>query len=224
MPVSTGLKKLDKILGGGLPENSVVLLSGGAGTGKTLLSLKFIMEGARKGEKCCFVSLSEGTEDILRACSKIESLSGIKKYLGKNLAIEHIPLSQSNVNMERFVDILSRYPEIDRLVIDNVNKMLIFSDTKKSYRAYLGEIASSLRRAKSSLLLCETSDDKAIDSGNYEAYECDGVMQIMFMELEEKPKRALSVHKMRYTAFEPKIPHEININSKDITMTENKFM
>ena len=222
MRVSTGLKKLDSLLSGGFPANSVILLSGGPGTGKTLLGLKFLLEGAKKGEKCCYITLNESKEELLRACGSVKSLDSAKKYEGKNLAIESIPMGQSNLGMKRFVDIISNYPKIDRIVIDNVNKLLMFSDNEKSYRAYLIELIKSLKSASSSLLICETDDDDRLDSGGNESFECDGVIQLLFLDLEEKPMRSLVVHKMRYTSFDAKVPHELKMNNDDIVLTETK--
>ncbi len=224
MRVSTGLKKLDGILSGGLPKNSVVLLSGGPGTGKTLMALKFLLDGARKKEKCCFITLNEEREELLKACDSVDSLKAVRKYMDKNLAIEHIPMERSNVTMKRFVEIVANYPEVDRIVIDNVNKLLMFSENDKTYRAYLIELIKTLKSTQSSLLVCETPDDNGLDSGANEAFECDGVMQLVFLDLEEKPMRALIIHKMRYTNFDPKVPHELRINNEDIILTETKVI
>ena len=224
MRVATGLKKLDRLLSGGLPKNSVTLLSGGPGTGKTIVALNFLLEGARKGEKCCYVSLSEREDELVKAAESIKSLSDIKKYLGKNLAIENIMMSASNLSMMRFVDLISKYPELDRIVIDDVNKMLIFSDSENSYRAHLSQLVDNLKSSNSALLLCETESDEKIDSGNKESYECDGIIQLMFLDLEEKPMRSLIVHKMRYTSFDPKVPHELKISNKEIKLTETKVI
>lgn len=222
MKVSTGLKKLDSILSGGFPENSTILLTGGSGTGKTLFALKYLLEGARNKEKCCYISLSETSEELIKAAESIKSLSDIKKYLGKNLIIEHIHMNQNNINMEKFIDILSEYPKIDRIVIDDVNKLLIFSENETSYRVNLIELISKIKRAKSSILLCETKNDTYLDSGGNESFECDGIIQLVFLDLEEMPMRALIVHKMRYTGFDAKVPHELKIDGNDIRLTDTK--
>ncbi len=224
MRVTTGLKKLDSLLGGGFPEKSVILLSGGPGTGKTLVALKFLLEGARLGEKCCYVSLCETDNELIKAAESVKSLSDIKDHIDKNLAIEYLFVSQSNMSMKRFVDTLANYPTIDRIVIDDVNKLLMFSDSEKSYRTYLIELIRNLKSAKSAILLCETKSDELLDSGGNESFECDGIIQLMFLDLEEKPMRALIVHKMRYTNFDAKVPHELKIDNTDIVLTETKVI
>jgi circadian clock protein KaiC len=224
MKVSTGMKKLDAIVSGGFPENSVVLVSGGPGCGKTLFSLNFLLEGARKGERCCYITLSEDKEELLKACDSIKTLRDVNKYIDKNFVIEHIPMGRSNINIKRFVDIISDYPRVDRVVIDNVNKLLMFSASKTEYRSYLSELVKKLKSTKCSLMICETASDDKLDSGGDESFECDGVVQLMFLDLEEKPMRAILVHKLRYTQFDPKVPHEFRVSEAGLDVTETKVM
>lgn len=219
--LSTGLPKLDKLLEGGFPSKTSVLVSGGPGTGKTLFGLNFLLEGARKGEKCYYLSLSEQKEELLRACSKIKSLSDAKKYVGKNLKIERICLGPE-LALKQFANLFAVYPEVDRLVIDNLNKLLIFAETKREYRMHLEDIVCYLKeRVYCSLLLCETEHDE-IDTGNGEAFETDGVLHLSFLELEEKARRMLEIVKMRYTAFQPLIKHNLSISDKALELTKIK--
>lgn len=62
----TGIWGLDDILSGGFSHGHVFLVEGSPGTGKTTVALQFLMEGARAGEKCLYITLSE-TERELRA-------------------------------------------------------------------------------------------------------------------------------------------------------------
>lgn len=221
--VPTGIQKLDKLLGGGFPEKTVILLSGGPGTGKTLFGLNFLLEGARKGERVCYVSLSETKEEIVRACKGIEKLKDVEKFLGKNLAIEYIGLSDSDVNLKMFVSLIREYPKIDRIIIDNANKLLMFADNPRSYRINFSQIIECLKNAGCSLIICET-DGECIDGGNGEAYECDGVVNLSFLELEEKPMRSLTIHKLRYSSFDAKVPHELVIDNSGIRLGETKVI
>lgn len=63
---STGIGGLDDILGGGLSRGRVFLVEGNPGTGKTTVALQFLIEGAKRGERVLYVTLSE-TDDELRA-------------------------------------------------------------------------------------------------------------------------------------------------------------
>ncbi len=221
--ISTGMSKLDSLLGGGFPSETVILLSGGPGTGKTLFALNFLLDGASGGEKCCYVSLGENKEELLRACNGIDKLKKVGDFIDKNLVIESVTLGET-VTLEYFTNIFASYPSVDRLIIDNVNRLLIYAENKRDYRMRLSELVRYLKeRVNCTLLLCETNG-KEIDTGNGEAFDCDGVVNLSFLEFEEKPKRTLEIHKLRYSSFEPKIPHEFVIDGKGLRVTETRIL
>jgi circadian clock protein KaiC len=60
----TGIWGLDNILGGGFTRGHVFLVEGAPGTGKTTVALQFLMEGARAGEKCLYITLSETDSEL----------------------------------------------------------------------------------------------------------------------------------------------------------------
>jgi circadian clock protein KaiC len=62
--LSTGVAGLDDILNGGFPEGHFFLLEGEPGTGKTTLGLQFLLDGAKRGEKGLYVTLSESKAEI----------------------------------------------------------------------------------------------------------------------------------------------------------------
>ncbi len=63
--IKTGIAELDNILGGGLRANRVYLLHGKPGSGKTTLSLQFLLEGIKMGEKALYVTLSETRQELM---------------------------------------------------------------------------------------------------------------------------------------------------------------
>lgn len=79
--IKTGIAEFDNILGGGLTPGRAYLLHGSPGSGKTTLSLQFLLEGLRQGETCLYVTLSE-TKDELVAVAQSHgiSLDGIEIF------------------------------------------------------------------------------------------------------------------------------------------------
>lgn len=61
---STGVAGLDDVLGGGFTPHRLYLVEGTPGTGKTTLSLQFLLEGARRGERGLYITLSETAEEL----------------------------------------------------------------------------------------------------------------------------------------------------------------
>ena len=55
----TGIDGLDNLLSGGLQQNKVFLVSGQAGTGKTIFCLQYVLAGAARGENAIYVSIDE---------------------------------------------------------------------------------------------------------------------------------------------------------------------
>jgi len=64
--VSTGIKKLDELLRGGIPKKFFVAVTGEPGTGKTILCLHFIAKGLEEGEPGIYITTEESRESIIR--------------------------------------------------------------------------------------------------------------------------------------------------------------
>src|SRR6476469_9469803 len=76
--VSTGIAGLDDVLHGGFPRGHFFLVEGEPGTGKTTIGLQFLIDGASKGEKTLYVTLSESQQEIEKvARSHGWSLKGV---------------------------------------------------------------------------------------------------------------------------------------------------
>src|ERR1700709_962666 len=79
--VSLGVSGLDDILGGGLTRDRVYLVEGTPGTGKTTLSLQFLLEGAAHAECGLYVTLSETAVELhALAATHGWSLKSIRLY------------------------------------------------------------------------------------------------------------------------------------------------
>ena len=64
--ISSGNAQLDKMCGGGLFRDSVTLVSGATGTGKTLTVSQFLQGGAASGERCLLLAFEESRDQLVR--------------------------------------------------------------------------------------------------------------------------------------------------------------
>src|SRR5947207_15589616 len=67
--VWSGSRELDEMGGGGFFRDSVILLSGATGTGKTLTVTQFLQGGAANGERCLLLAFEESREQLFRNAS-----------------------------------------------------------------------------------------------------------------------------------------------------------
>jgi len=221
--VKTGIEGMDKLLDGGFPDHTAILVSGSAGCGKTLLGLSYLLEGARNGEKCLYISLNETQDELVKACVNIKALDDIGDYKDQNLVIWHTNLG-FDMTLKEFTRMFLKYPQIDRCVIDDLNKIMISATKEREYRLRLSELIRYLKeRSKTAMILCEAGKDMP-DSGHGESFESDGVIKMGFAEFEEKPKRTIELYKMRYTPIEPRVAHELIISDGGLTVTDTKIL
>ncbi|RLE60078.1 MAG: hypothetical protein DRJ35_04285 [Thermoprotei archaeon] len=58
--IKTGVPGLDEVLGGGIPKDSLFLIAGPAGAGKTVMCVQMVYHNVKQGKKAVFVSFDEG--------------------------------------------------------------------------------------------------------------------------------------------------------------------
>lgn len=63
--VPTGIEGIDKLMQGGIPEGSPILVSGSPGTGKTIFGLQFLYYGARNNDPSIYITFEEPRESII---------------------------------------------------------------------------------------------------------------------------------------------------------------
>lgn len=101
----TGVKGLDEVTEGGLPKNRTTLICGGAGSGKTLLGLDFLINGATHyGEPGVFMSFEETKDELYQDVASLNlNLKGLvskKKIFLDHVVLEHRDIQGSDFNLE----------------------------------------------------------------------------------------------------------------------------
>ena len=101
----TGIKGLDEITKGGFPKNRTTLVCGGAGSGKTLLGLDFLIKGATHfDERGVFMSFEENEDELYKDVASLKlDLSGLvaqNKILLKHVILQRNEVQEADFNLE----------------------------------------------------------------------------------------------------------------------------
>src|SRR6202521_2568176 len=94
---STGIQGFDEITGGGLPTGRPTLVSGGAGSGKTLFGLEFLVRGATQyDEPGVFMSFEETIPDLTQNAASL-GFDLDRLVAEKKLVLDHVHISRSEI-------------------------------------------------------------------------------------------------------------------------------
>ena len=141
---STGIAGLDEILHGGLIANRFYLIDGDPGAGKTTLALQYLLAGAKAGQSCLYVTLSETREELLAgAASHGWSLEGINIVelipedrdltSGDELTMYHPAEVELTETTRRVLEIIERTNPA-RMVFDSLSELRLLAQSSLRYR------------------------------------------------------------------------------------------
>ncbi|MBV8495177.1 MAG: circadian clock protein KaiC [Gammaproteobacteria bacterium] len=144
----TGISGLDEITFGGLPKGRTTLITGGAGSGKTLFGIEFLVQGVRQyGEPGALIAFEETiadlTENVRSLGVDLDELMARRK-----IAIDHVRLERSEIQETGEYDLEGLFVRLAH-AIDSVGAKRLVIDTLEVLFAGLSDLGilrSELRR------------------------------------------------------------------------------
>lgn len=199
---STGDTRLDAILGGGLILNSITLLCGAPGSGKTLLAEKCLFANAGSGQSELYLStVSEPLDKLLRYGESLSffdagMVGGSVIYEGLGSALDD---GGAHGALERIDELVKEHrPAL--VVIDSFKAIRSFVADEGDFRRFLHDLAGRLTaRAISSIWVGEYSAVDAIASPEFAV--ADAVVDLSTKQYGERSIRYLTVLKLRGSEF-----------------------
>ena len=79
--IESGIQGLDKLIEGGFIKNSVNLVAGQTGTGKTLFCMQYLLNGLKKGENGVYITLEQKQDEILQDVGRFGWDVEFQKYI-----------------------------------------------------------------------------------------------------------------------------------------------
>ncbi len=214
MKIRTGIDGLDEVTNGGLVENSIVLLSGCGGAGKTILASQFLVNNAAEtGEKGLFITMEEGRSNIINSLPP-----GLKKTLDQNedkvwfLDLSTIrqlsspdadkdDIASSVLNVEIILEIIETWVKekgIQRLVLDGIASFGLLYEKSTEFRNALFRIVAKLKALHiTTIITTEINDQDRLSRLGVEEFVTDAIIRITHVS----GRRYVEVLKMRGSDF-----------------------
>lgn len=205
--ISTGVEELDRMCGGGYFRDSLTLVSGATGTGKSLLSGSFAQAGIDAGERCLMFSFEESQNQLVRnagswgfdlgkACE--EGTLRIHSQYPERMALEDL-LIQIKSELEEF--------QPRRVSIDSVSALERTSSTK-AFREFISGLSSFLKTTQTAGLFIHTSTKLMGDDVVTEAHVStmsDAIVMLRYFQAGGELRRCINVLKLRGSSHSPEI-------------------
>ncbi|HEU0034100.1 MAG TPA: ATPase domain-containing protein [Kofleriaceae bacterium] len=199
-PARTGIAGLDELLHGGLPRQGTTLVQGGTGTGKTLIALHFLLEGASRGERGVLFTLEETPEQI-RAVARGLGWDLEAAESDGSITIRYsspVELSTDRYLYEARNEVAAL--GATRAVFDSLTTMALGVPSERRFKEMVYAITKHLRAlGVTSVMTHETPQllGNAQLTGDGVSFVADNVILLRYVELAGRLERALSVLKAR---------------------------
>jgi circadian clock protein KaiC len=209
-PVATGVAGLDDVLGGGFTPNRLYLIEGDPGSGKTTLALRYLLEGARHGEKGLYVTLSETREELegvalshgwslnsFTVCELIPSEENLRPDTQPRM------FHPSEVELgETTTAVLAEVEKTkpSRVVFDSLSEMRLLAQNPLRYRRQILALKQFFRGRNCTVLFL---DDRTSEANDLQLHSlAHGVISLEHLSPEYgAERRRLRVIKMRGKPF-----------------------
>jgi len=219
--VVSGIPGLDALIGGGFDEQTINLVAGRSGSGKSIFALQFLLEGLRKGEKVLYVTFEEKKEDFF------DNMKGLGWDLekaeksGKFIFVEYSPekvkmmLDEGGGAIESIV----LKENVKRMVIDSITSFSMLFEDEQGKRQSVLALFDIIRKWNVTSLLTVQSDpsnpkDREL---SYVEFEADSIIILYFPSNKGRRQRLLEVLKMRGTNHSKEM-HAFKIDKRGIVV------
>ena len=227
--IDLGIEGLDEMIQGGVPERSLLVAMGAAGTGKTTFGLQYLQRGLETDQKAIYITLEEGREDVVQAATEMGW--AFDEYIENDeLAIVDLdPIEMANSltsirgDLPRLVDAF----DADRLVLDSVSLLEMMYDDQAERRTEIFDFTRALKSAGvTTVLTSEAAEGNPYASrhGIIE-YLTDGVFILQYVRSEFRETRlAIEIQKIRNANHSRETkPYEITNSGISVYQQANIF-
>lgn len=197
--ITSGSAELDRMCGGGFFRDSIILVSGATGCGKTLLTSEFIAGAARDGERCLLFAFEESRDQLFRNASSWGKDFASLEAAGQLKVIAVYPESMSLEDHQITIkkEIQSFQPT--RIAVDSLSALERVSSGKAFREFVLGLTSFIKSQQMAGMFTATTSGLMGGESVTVEHISTitDTIILLRYVEMFGEMRRGLAVLKMR---------------------------
>jgi circadian clock protein KaiC len=222
--VTSGNQQLDDMCCGGFFKDSIILISGATGTGKTLMVTEFIKGGFAAGDKVLFLAYEESREQLIRnAQSWGVDFSHMEK-LGKlhihAIYPETASLEEHLLNIQKLIERIRPA----RIALDSLSAIERGS-SKKNFREFLIALTSYLKEKEITAIFTSTSTNIVGGTSVTDSHIStitDSIILLRYAEVFGNVHRVITILKMRGSMHTKGI-FEFDIHGGGMTINPKRF-
>ena len=202
----TGIKGFDEITGGGLPRNRITLLSGGPGTGKTLLGIDFLINGVSGyNEPGVFMSFEETEEELYKDVASLnfnlQALVADKKIILDFVVLERRDIQERGefnleglfIRLEHAIDSI----KAKRVVLDSIESLFAGVSDAGILRLELKRLFRWLKQKKVTTVITGEVQQGSFTRHGLEEYISDCIILVDNRVREQIATRRIRIIKYR---------------------------
>ncbi len=218
--ISSGIEGLDKLLNGGYIKGRSMLIAGGPGTGKSIITWHFLFDAIEKGESTILLSLDESSDMIIEdmkafgwnpdtalAENKLTILSGTLRLVPTEsgydylIAFEHPLFREKPFTVPRLADLVRQKASetnASRIVVDGLGPLLEFAGNRFEIRQMVYGFMRELVSQDSTVLL--THEPRTLSGATNDEmpyFISDGVIKLDMVYATGDYIRTLRIVKLR---------------------------
>lgn len=202
----TGIQGFDEITNGGLPSGRPSLVCGGAGCGKTLFGMEFIVRGATEfNEPGVFMSFEETNEELIKNVSSLGF--DLEKLISeKKIALDHVHIERSEIEETGEYDLEGLFIRLGyaidsigakRVVLDTIESLFAGLPNQLILRAELRRLFRWLKVKNVTAIITGERGEGTLTRQGLEEYVSDCVIMLDHRVSEQTSTRRLRVVKYR---------------------------
>ena len=205
----TGIDGFDQVAGGGLPAGRPTLVCGGAGCGKTLFAISFLVHGAtRFDEPGVFMSFEESGDELAQNVASLGfDLPGLVEK--KKLVLDHVKIERREIEETGDYDLEGLFVRLGyaidsigarRVVLDTIESLFAGLANQSILRAELRRLFRWLKDRGVTAMITGERGEGTLTRQGLEEYVSDAVIVLDHRVTEQISTRRLRIVKYRGSA------------------------